>query len=229
MMLELGGYLDAYIATLRRLDQAGVKRMAQLVYAAWVGRHTVFLCGNGGNAANASHFATDLVKLTAPPRGPRLRAIALGESLSGLTAVGNDIAFEEIFAEQLRTFLSPNDIVIGLSTSGSSPNVLRAIEYANKAGAVTLGITGLGGQKLQSSVRYPLVVGSSSVQQIEDGTMVIGHLVCLIVRDLVRASTDGRLEKAPPAGTAGASETWAATLPDATALWNPQDWPPARS
>jgi D-sedoheptulose 7-phosphate isomerase len=229
MMLELGGYLDAYIAALRRLDQAAVKRMAQLVYSAWLGRHTVYLCGNGGNAANAAHFATDLVKLTAPPRGPRLRAVALGESLSGLTAVGNDIAFEEVFAEQLRAFVSPNDIVIGLSTSGSSPNVLRAIEYANEAEAVTFGITGLGGQKLQSCARYPLVIGSSSVQQIEDGTMVIGHLVCLIVRDLVRASVDGRFDKAPQAGTVSASEPWAATLPDATALWNLQDWPPARS
>lgn len=191
-MLDLNAYCDNFVAVVRRLDEAAVKRMANLVYAAWRGRHTVFICGNGGNFANAAHFAADLVKLTAPPVGPRLRAVALGESLSGLTAVANDIAYDQVFAEQLRAFLSPNDLVIGLSTSGSSPNVLRAIEYANESGAVTFGITGLGGRKLQAAARYPLVVGSTSVQQIEDATMLVGHMVCLLVRDMVLASADTR-------------------------------------
>lgn len=194
LMLDLRQYFDAYFAVLRRVDHATLRRLAQLVFGAWQRRSTVFLCGNGGNSANAAHIATDLVKLTAPPSGQRLRAVALGESLSGLSAVANDIAYEQIFAEQLRAFLSPNDVVIGLSTSGSSPNVLRAIEYATEVGAVTVGITGLGGHKLESRVQYPLVVASKNVQQIEDATMMVGHLVCLVVRDLILAATaaDGR-------------------------------------
>jgi D-sedoheptulose 7-phosphate isomerase len=208
--LDLAQYFDSYIATLRRIDQAAVRQMSQLVYGAWVGRHTVFLCGNGGNAANAAHIATDLVKLTAPAHGPRLRAVALGESLSGLTAVGNDIAFDQIFSEQLRAFLSPHDIVIGLSTSGSSPNVLRAVEYANESGAVTMGITGLGGQKLQSCARLPIVVASSSVQQIEDATMLVGHLVCLLVRDLIAASVGARRDETKYVTAPVAAAAWAA-------------------
>lgn len=186
-MLDLPGYVDGYVAALRRLDLAAISRLAQLVFAAWRGRHTVFVCGNGGSAANAAHIATDLAKLTAPRRGPRLRAVALGESLSGLSAVANDESYDQVFAEQLRTFLSPNDLVIGLSTSGSSPNVLRAVEYANTAGAVTIGVTGLGGGTLRSRVHHPIVVASRSVQHIEDATMVIGHVLCLLVRDLVLA------------------------------------------
>ena len=184
-------YLESYVSVIQQLDHVGVECLAQAVFSAWRENHTVFVCGNGGNAANAAHIAADLVKLTAPPRGPRLRAVALGETLAGLTAIANDIAYEEIFAEQLRAFLSPHDLVIGLSTSGSSPNVLRALEYANESGAVTLGITGLGGHKLRSCARFPVVVASSSVQQIEDATMLIGHLVCLMVRDRVLASIEG--------------------------------------
>ena len=193
-MLDLGQYFDAYFAVLRRVDHATIRRLAQIVFGAWQRRSTVFLCGNGGNSANAAHIATDLMKLTAPPSGPRLRALALGESLSGLSAVANDIAYEQVFAEQLRAFLSPNDVVIGLSTSGSSPNVLRAVEYATEVGAITAGITGFGGHKLESRVQCPLVVASKSVQQIEDATMLVGHLVCLVVRDLVlaAAAADGR-------------------------------------
>lgn len=201
-MLELRGYLDSYIVALRRLDLAGVTRLAQLLFAAWRGRHTVFLCGNGGSAANAAHMATDLTKLAAPPSGPRLRAVALGESVSSLSAVANDLAFEQVFAEQLRAFLSPNDLVIGLSTSGSSPNVLRAVEYANEAGGVTIGITGLRGQPLRSRVHHPLVVSSESVQSIEDATMVVGHMACLLARDLILASTGnarGLLRSGPAA------------------------------
>jgi D-sedoheptulose 7-phosphate isomerase len=189
-MLDLRQYFDSYIAVLRRVDHAAVRRMAQFVFAAWERRRTVFLCGNGGNSANAAHIAADLVKLTAPPRGPRLRAVALGESLAGLSAVANDIAYEEVFAEQLRAFLSPGDLVIGLSTSGSSPNVLRAVEHANQMGALTLGITGLKGAKLQACAQHPIVVASTSVQQIEDATMLVGHLVCLMVRDLVLAAVE---------------------------------------
>jgi D-sedoheptulose 7-phosphate isomerase len=223
-------YIDGFVAVLRRIDQAAVKRLAFLVFSAWRGRHTVFLCGNGGNAANAAHFATDLTKLTAPPEGPRLRAVALGESLSGLTAVANDIAYEQVFAEQLRGFLSPHDLVIGLSTSGSSPNVLRAIEYANEAGAVTIGITGLDGHKLEASARYPLVIGSSSVQQIEDATMLIGHLVCLQVRDLVLASVKARGDAGRDTPAQNPSGLWAgaqAPSPTAGPFAPPDDRPPA--
>jgi D-sedoheptulose 7-phosphate isomerase len=182
---NISAYLTQYMNVLARLDTAAVDRMADVLVGAWEGGRTVFCCGNGGSAASASHFTADLTKLTAPVRGPRLRAMALNESLAAISAISNDISYEEIFAEQLRAFLAPGDVVIGFSTSGSSPNVLRGLQYANTAGAITLGVTGCHGAKLEKLAQFPLVIDSASVQHIEDATMVVGHLLCLRVKELI--------------------------------------------
>jgi D-sedoheptulose 7-phosphate isomerase len=184
-LFDVRTYTDDYIRVLRRLDQAVVARMAEAVLGAWIEGCTVFLCGNGGSAASASHIAADLTKLTAPRRGPRLRAVALNDSVSAMSAIANDLAYDQVFAEQLRAFLSPRDVLIGLSTSGSSANVLRAIEYANIAGGITIGMTGQSGTQLQSRAWLTLVVPSASVQQVEDASMVAGHVICLMVKEMI--------------------------------------------
>jgi len=184
-MFNVARYLDQYVGVLEKLDETAVERMAHVLHGAWKANRTVFCCGNGGSAASASHFMMDLTKLTAPPTGRRLRAMAVNENTAAISAISNDIAYEEIFVEQLRPFLEPNDVVIGLSTSGSSRNVIRAVQYANSVGAVTLGVTGRSGLKLGALARHTLVVDSTSVQQIEDATMVVGHLLCLRVKELV--------------------------------------------
>jgi D-sedoheptulose 7-phosphate isomerase len=181
--LNLHTYLNAYASVLRDLDAASIARTTDMIVGAWTATRTVFLCGNGGSAASAGHLAADLTKLTAPPAGRRLRAVALTDSLSAISAIANDLAYEEIFAEQLRALGQRGDVVIGLSTSGASPNVLRAIEYANSIGALTIGITGSGGGRLGYLARHALIIGSTDVQHVEDATMVAGHLVCLQVRD----------------------------------------------
>jgi D-sedoheptulose 7-phosphate isomerase len=180
-VFDFRNYMQGYVQVLNFLDIGVVERMSDILVEAWRRRRTVFVCGNGGSAASASHFATDLTKLTAPPRGARLRSISLTESLSAISAIGNDLAYDEIFAEQLRASLAEGDVVVGLSTSGSSPNVLRAVEYANDAGGITFGITGERGQLLQERAQLTLVVPSGSVQHIEDATMVAAHLLCLRV------------------------------------------------
>lgn len=190
IMLDFAHYLDDYLGVLKGLDQARVEALSHAIFQAWRQGRTVFCCGNGGSASSASHFITDLMKLTAPPRGRRVRAMALTESASTISAVGNDIAYQEIFVEQLRAFLEPGDVVIGFSTSGSSPNVVRAMEYAKEVGAVTLGVTGANGQKLGSIADQTLFVTSTSVQHVEDATMVVGHLVCLRVKDLITTASD---------------------------------------
>ncbi len=201
-------YVDEYVRVLRRLDSAMVERMAELLIGAWRSGASVLLCGNGGSAANASHIATDLTKLTAPAHGKRLRSMALNESPSCLTAIGNDIAFEEVFAEQLRTFCSRSDVVFGLSTSGSSPNVLRAVEYANSIGAVTLAITGQQGADLQRIARHTLMVDSSNVQHVEEATMAVGHMLCLRVRQALSVMhIQSRLRQAATAAAAAANLT----------------------
>src|SRR5262249_31678433 len=149
---------------LESLDLPCLDRMTQILYACYESGRTIFCAGNGGSATTASHFATDLTKLTAiSDVQPRLRAVALTESTSALTAVGNDIGFEEIFVEQVRPWLQPGDVVVGISTSGRSPNILRLIEHARLLGAVTLGITGAEGAPLRELSAETLVIGSSSV------------------------------------------------------------------
>jgi D-sedoheptulose 7-phosphate isomerase len=184
-MFEVNHYLDEYVRVVRRLDQTAVERLARVLLAAWRAHRTVFCCGNGGSASSACHFATDLTKLTVPDGGRRLRVMSLVDNVSAMTAIANDIAYQEVFVEQMRTFLAPGDVVVAFSTSGSSANVLRAVEYANAAGAITLGITGLTGRKLEAVARYTLIVRSDSVQQIEDATMTVGHLLCLRMKELI--------------------------------------------
>ena len=184
-MALVSQYLDALSAAATTLDRGVVERMAERLATAWSSGQTVFVMGNGGSASTASHLATDFAKLTAPdPKGPRLRTMALTDSVSTITAIGNDFAYEEIFSEQLRTYLSPGDVVIGLSTSGNSKNVLRAISFARSQGAMTYGITGNRGQALQRAAEDTLMIDTDSVQRIEDLSLVAGHIVCLMTRDL---------------------------------------------
>lgn len=190
-MLDIRQYVDTYTGVLRALDLAAIEGLAGVIANAWRNRRTVYLCGNGGSAANAAHIAADLMKLTAPATGPRLRAVALGESLPGLTAAANDLAYQDIYAEQLKAFLEPGDIVVGLSTSGSSPNVLRALELASQMGAITAGVTSTNGAALRARAQHVVLVASDSVQHIEDATMVTGHLLCLLVRDLIAQQMAG--------------------------------------
>ncbi len=190
-MLEIRKYVETYTSVLHALDIAAIEALARVIAGAWRDRRTVYFCGNGGSAANAAHIAADLMKLTAPSTGPRLRAVALGESLPGLTAAANDLAYRDIYAEQLKAFLEPGDIVVGLSTSGSSPNVLRALELAAEAGAITAGVTSTSGAALRARAQHVVLVASDSVQHIEDATMVTGHLLCLLVRDLIARQTAG--------------------------------------
>jgi D-sedoheptulose 7-phosphate isomerase len=184
-MFNVGRYLDDYVSVLRQLDERAVERTAHVLLGAWRMNRAVFCCGNGGSAATACHIAADLAKLTQPPGGRRLRAVSLTESMSAISAIANDIAYQEIFAEQLRTLLAPGDVLLALSTSGSSPNVIRAVEYVNTAGGITVGVTGLGGIALHLVSQHCLVVQSTSVQQVEDATMVVGHLLCLRTKELI--------------------------------------------
>lgn len=175
-------YMAELNAALRELDHATVEQMAWAMVDAHAAGRTVFICGNGGSSAVATHWAADLSKLTALPGQARLRVMSLTDSAATITAAANDFEYSEIFADQLRTFMAPGDVVIGISTSGRSPNVLRAMEYANQHGGVSIGITGQGGQALKAIASLTLVIGSTSVQRIEDVAGVAAHLACLHTR-----------------------------------------------
>jgi len=148
----------------------------------------VLLFGNGGSAADAEHIACELAGKFALFRDS-LPAIALTTNTSSLTAIGNDFGYEEVFARQLRGLVAKGDVVIGLSTSGASPNVIRAIEEANRQGAITVAFTGAKG-KLKESAQHVLSIPSTDTPRIQEAHMLAGHIIC----GLVEKSLFGRAE-----------------------------------
>lgn len=171
---------------LRVLDAVDVPRVEDaievLAHARAEDRH-IFVCGNGGSAATANHFACDMVKGASYGRNRRFRITALSEQIPTLTAYANDVGYEHVFAEQLKNFARPGDVVIALSGSGNSPNVIRAVEYANEAGCYTIGLSGRDGGKLAPLVQLSLHVNDEHMGRIEDAHMVICHMICYFFMD----------------------------------------------
>jgi D-sedoheptulose 7-phosphate isomerase len=167
-----------------------------LMNAARDGR-TVYICGNGGSAATASHMACDLAKRPVVAGQPRLRVIALTDNVALMTALSNDTSYEEVFAEQLRPLVRPGDVVIGISGSGSSRNVLNALHVAHDAGAVTVGFCGYDGGPLKALADYPVHVPSHTMAMVEDVHLMLEHAICeqLLARNLdaSRLHANGRV------------------------------------
>ncbi len=143
----------------------------------------VFTFGNGGSAAAASHLACDLAKGTINGAGKRFRVICLSDNLPLITAWANDSDYTAVFVEQLDPLLETDDVVIGISGSGNSRNVIRAIDLAKARGGFTVGLTGFDGGELAQRASLAFIVPSSNMQQIEDVHMVIIHLVTSFLRD----------------------------------------------
>lgn len=146
-------------------------------------KKTVYIMGNGGSGSTASHFVSDLSKGTICPSTPRFRSIALTDNIPSMLAWGNDSCYEDIFVEQLKNFLNPGDVVIGISGSGNSENVIRAINYANDNGGVTIGWSGFDGGKLKDIAQYPIIVPSHYMQRIEDIHLLLEHLITSLIRE----------------------------------------------
>jgi len=137
----------------------------------------IIVFGNGGSAATASHFVCDLAKGIFTGGGPRVKAISLNDCIPLITAWSNDESYDSIFVEPLTNYLEDGDLVIGISASGNSPNVIRAIEYANQNGGTTVGLTGKGGGKLAELAQLSIVVKSDSYEEVEDIHMIIIHML----------------------------------------------------
>jgi D-sedoheptulose 7-phosphate isomerase len=153
--------------------------MADLLVGAFKKGNKVLLFGNGGSAADAQHIACELAGKFYLDRDP-LPAIALTTNTSSLTAIGNDYSYEEIFARQVRGLARQGDVVVGISTSGDSPNVLRGIEEAKRLGATTLALTG-GGGRLKELADYTLSVPSVDTPRIQEAHITAGHIICYLV------------------------------------------------
>lgn len=170
-------YLSQVRATLAELPVETIERIVDLLQEARARRKQVFLLGNGGSAATASHFAADLAKGAIISGKPRLRAIALTDNMPLISAWANDTSYEDIFAQQLENLVEPGDIVIGISGSGNSVNVLNAVKLAQSAGATTIGFTGFGGGKLKDLVDICLIVPNPYMRQVEDIHLLLEHVI----------------------------------------------------
>ena len=187
-MSDMAEVLDArqYFEELQRvaanLWHDGVDQIAAALLQAYESGRTVFTFGNGGSASLASHFASDLGKGTAYcNKGKRFRVLALTDNLPTLTAWANDSSYEDIFSEQLRNFVRPQDVAFAVSGSGNSKNVLNALQVAREAGATTLGISGLQGGAMKSLCDICVVVPSNNLQIIEDLHLAMAHSIFRIV------------------------------------------------
>jgi phosphoheptose isomerase len=176
-------YLDEVREVLERIPVDDARRVIDALMLAYSHNTQIFIMGNGGSAATASHFANDLNKAASSDARKRFRAIALTDNVPLLTAWGNDLSYEDIFVEQLKNLYSNGAVVIGISGSGNSPNVLKALRFAKDEGGTTIGFTGYQGGEVKGIVDECIVVPSHCMQQIEDVHLVLEHLICTVLRE----------------------------------------------
>ena len=181
-MDPIRNYITALQQMLERLPLSAIDQVIDALHEARLKKRQVFIMGNGGSASTASHFACDLSKNTRKNGWPHFRVISLTDNMAIFSAHANDEGYDSVFAQQLVAFLQPGDIVIGISTSGNSPNVLRAIELANAMNARTIGFTGFDGGQLVSMVALNVHVDSDCIEQVEDIHLMLEHLICTVLR-----------------------------------------------
>jgi D-sedoheptulose 7-phosphate isomerase len=167
------------------LPIAEIERAIDLLLEACLTGHVVYIMGNGGSAATASHMANDLSKGTLVPGAPRFKALALTDNVPLITAWANDTAYEAVFVEQLEPWVEAGDVVIGISGSGNSENVLRAVRLAKERGATTIGFTGYEGGKLARLVDVNILASGATMALAEDVHMMLDHLITTVVREML--------------------------------------------
>jgi len=173
-------YLEEIKKTLNSIEEDllnKVEKIAILLIEAKNKKNTIFIMGNGGSGSTASHFAEDLSKGTIIGDSLRFKVISLADSIPTILAWANDSSYDDVFIEQLKNLMEPGDVVIGISGSGNSKNVIKAIEYANEKGGVTIGFSGYDGGKLIKSAKTNIHVPSFNMQRVEDVHMIIVHLL----------------------------------------------------
>ncbi len=170
-------YLQENLAMTEKLESPVISRIIEILEDCRKQGRQIFICGNGGSAATASHFAVDLGKGASLNREPRFKVICLNDNTPWITALGNDFSYDKVFVEQLKNFAFARDVLITISGSGSSPNIIEAVTWANANDLITIGLTGRPGGKLGQIAKHPVFVESSHMGRIEDGHSLILHVV----------------------------------------------------
>jgi D-sedoheptulose 7-phosphate isomerase len=184
----IAGYIAGLEAAIRDIPIDDVDLVIQTLYAAYASGHDIFIAGNGGSAATASHMACDLVK--AAPEGKRIRATALTDNVAVLSAIGNDLGYERIFAEQLMALADEGDVLVAISASGSSPNIVEAVQTARLLRLRTVGLLGFGGGRVKDLVDVHVLVESNEYGHVEDIHLVLNHIIASGLRLMAQARVE---------------------------------------
>ena len=170
-------YLSLVCQEIRRLETGELENVSELIEQAYDAGRFVFIIGNGGSGANASHLCEDLAKCTLCDfdNQKRLKVLSLTDNTAGIMAWGNDEGYDRIFVEQLKNLASPGDLLLAISGSGNSPNILKAVDWANRNGLTTVGITGFSGGKLKAMAQHDLHVAVDDMGIVESLHQVVFH------------------------------------------------------
>jgi len=191
MTAHIKEYFSSLQQELASIDERQIENVIALLFKAWKEERQIFILGNGGSAAEASHFACDLSKGTLSrhydEKERRFRVLSLTDNVALMTAFANDLSFEDVFAQQLNNLVKEGDLIIAISGSGNSPNVLKAVELGKRAKAITIGIIGFNGGKLLPLVDYRIHVNSNHYGRMEDIFLILHHIITNRLADLIKA------------------------------------------
>lgn len=174
----LSDFINGQQQVLRDIPLDKVEALINVFHNALKEDKNIFVFGNGGSASNASHFVTDLGKSASDKMGKRFRCLSLNDNISWITAIGNDYAYEDVFVRQLENYAKPGDLVMALSVSGKSPNVVKALKYARSNNLYTIALVGSNGTELSQFVDFSIVINSTHYGRVEDAEMGICHMIC---------------------------------------------------
>jgi len=179
--MELKEFSNSYISDLKnlldRFDHGQFEKIVDLMLSAYDREAHIFVMGNGGSGSTASHFACDINKGCCMDLGKKFKMISLSDSIPTMLALANDVSYDAVFVEQMKNFFKPGDLVIGISGSGNSENVLQAIQYANDNDGTTIGLSGYSGGKLSEMVDVSFVADIHDMQKTEDVHMIVVHII----------------------------------------------------
>ena len=186
--MDFNNYINSVTTSFANLNKNEINNFIDLLVDGFKNDRFIYVIGNGGSAANASHFAQDLAKGTKLQKDQpkRLKALSLTDNLPFITAQGNDEGYESIFVEQLKTFAKPGDYLVAISGSGNSPNILKAIQWANDNGLTTIGVTGFDGGKLKKMAKHSVNANYNEMCTTETVHSFIFHYVILELRERLK-------------------------------------------
>lgn len=183
-------YLKGLIEVLNTFNVVQFEKIVRLILEAYDKGKNIFVMGNGGSGSTASHFACDLNKGCCIDLDKKFKMICLNDNIPMLLALANDVSYDAVFEEQIKNFFNPGDLVIGISGSGNSENVLKAIRYANKNGGRTIGLSGFSGGQLSQLVDVAFVAEVDDMQKVEDVHMIVVHIIMQAVYGTLHRTTD---------------------------------------